>query len=145
VLLRHPTMTLLLHRWVGMPRLEPEDAIAFLQDVELRFARSRQPRARVYVAWALCHRGGHLEEMGRTDEAIAAWEEVFQRFGDPDVPALRWWVAKAMVLEAVTLQRTGRAEDALAGYAEVERRVVDETAGMAAGGLPCCSGRTQGP
>lgn len=131
VLLRHPTLAIRLRSLVRMPRLEPGEALSFLEEVEARFGRSRQRTARMYVAWAIYYRASNLADLSRTDEAIAAWEEVVRRFGDATVPALHWWVTRSMVRRALTLQRMGRIDDALAGFEDVERRVLDENASAA--------------
>lgn len=129
--LRHPMLAVRMYWWVWMPRLEPGEAISLLEDVEVRFDRSRQWAAPMYVAWALHYRGSYLAELGRTDEAMEVWGEVIRRFGDADDPALTWWVARSMIRRALKLHAMGRIEDAIDGLQELERHVVDETASAA--------------
>lgn len=142
--LRHPALAVRLHWWVWMPRLEPGEGITLLEDVEVRFDRSRQWAARMCVAWALHCRGSYLAELGRTDDAIGVWDDVIRRFGDADDPALRWWVARSMIRRALTLHAKGRIEDAIAGLHELEQYVVDETASAALRELAASAVRAQG-
>ena len=99
-----------------------EETLAGCEEMERRFGGSEDPAVQEWVAKALVHKGGSLQELSRTKDAFDVLEEVERRFSASDSPIVVEQVAKALVNKGIACANLQRPDEALAACDEVVRR-----------------------